>query len=188
MSLLVCKEVKYWPCWHQVTLNQATDYHGMVAETAWRMKISWRGSFVLSSTGVKLTLVGSPFNTHSDSLMESDWPLWSEHYARRSGNTAAYLTSLPPSGASHACHLLRVYSVNYSNNRTLLSCIITIPVKLLCKRCWSRTSLYVYTLLVKVNVKVKVTLRPTISRPVRHGVRRPSGTRDQFFFLLEIFF
>jgi hypothetical protein len=36
--------------------------------------------------------------------------------------------------------------------------------------------------------KVKVTLRPTISsRPVRHGVRRPSGTRDQFFFLLEIF-
>jgi hypothetical protein len=37
-------------------------------------------------------------------------------------------------------------------------------------------------------VKVKVTLRPTINRPVRHGVRRPFGTRDQFFFLLEIFF
>jgi hypothetical protein len=37
-------------------------------------------------------------------------------------------------------------------------------------------------------VKVKVTLRPTISRPVRLGVRRPSGTRDQFFFLLEFFF
>jgi hypothetical protein len=32
--------------------------------------------------------------------------------------------------------------------------------------------------------KVKVTLRPTISL----GVRRPSGTRDQFYFLLEIFF
>jgi hypothetical protein len=30
-------------------------------------------------------------------------------------------------------------------------------------------------------VKVKVTLQPTISR-------RPSGTRDQFFYLLEIFF
>jgi hypothetical protein len=39
-----------------------------------------------------------------------------------------------------------------------------------------------------VEVKVKVTLRPTVSRPVRLGVRRPSGIRDQFFFLLEIFF
>jgi hypothetical protein len=35
---------------------------------------------------------------------------------------------------------------------------------------------------------VKVTLRPTISRPVCLGVRRPCGTRDQFFFLLEILF
>jgi hypothetical protein len=41
---------------------------------------------------------------------------------------------------------------------------------------------------VYVKVKVKVTLRQTISRPVRLGVRRPSGTRDQFFYLLEIFF
>jgi hypothetical protein len=39
-----------------------------------------------------------------------------------------------------------------------------------------------------LGVKVKITLRPTISRPVRLGVRLPSGTRDQFFFLLEIFF
>jgi hypothetical protein len=36
-------------------------------------------------------------------------------------------------------------------------------------------------------VKIKVTLRRTISRPVRLGVRRPSGTCDQFFYLLEIF-
>jgi hypothetical protein len=35
---------------------------------------------------------------------------------------------------------------------------------------------------------VEVTLRPTVSRPVCPGVRRPSGTSDQFFFLLEIFF
>jgi hypothetical protein len=36
-------------------------------------------------------------------------------------------------------------------------------------------------------VKVKVILRPTVSRPGL-GVRHPSETRDQFFFLLEIFF
>jgi hypothetical protein len=34
----------------------------------------------------------------------------------------------------------------------------------------------------------EVNLRPTVSRPVYPGVRRPSGTRDQFFFLFEISF
>jgi hypothetical protein len=33
-----------------------------------------------------------------------------------------------------------------------------------------------------------VILRPTVSRSVRLGVRHTSRTRDQFFFLLEIFF
>jgi hypothetical protein len=37
-------------------------------------------------------------------------------------------------------------------------------------------------------VEVEVNLRPIVSRPVYLGVRRPSGTRDQFFFLLEISF
>jgi hypothetical protein len=37
-------------------------------------------------------------------------------------------------------------------------------------------------------VEVEVKLRPTVNRPVRLGVKHPSGTRDQFFFLLEIFF
>jgi hypothetical protein len=36
--------------------------------------------------------------------------------------------------------------------------------------------------------QAKVTLRPIVSRPVCLGVRRPSGTRDQFLFLLEILF
>jgi hypothetical protein len=36
--------------------------------------------------------------------------------------------------------------------------------------------------------KVEVNLRPTVSQPVCPGVRRPSGTFDQFFFLLEISF
>jgi hypothetical protein len=35
-------------------------------------------------------------------------------------------------------------------------------------------------------VEVEVNLRPTVSRPVCLGVRRPSGTSDRFFFLLEI--
>jgi hypothetical protein len=34
--------------------------------------------------------------------------------------------------------------------------------------------------------KVEVNLRPTVSRPVSLGVRRPSENRDQSFFLLEI--
>jgi hypothetical protein len=37
-------------------------------------------------------------------------------------------------------------------------------------------------------VEVEVKLRPTVSRPVRFGVRHPSGTHDQSFFLLEIVF
>jgi hypothetical protein len=37
-------------------------------------------------------------------------------------------------------------------------------------------------------VEVEVTLRPTISRPVSLGVRRPSGNRGQFYFRPEMFF
>jgi hypothetical protein len=38
----------------------------------------------------------------------------------------------------------------------------------------------------KVKAKVKVTLRMTVSQPVRPGVRNPSGTADQFFPLLSL--
>jgi hypothetical protein len=41
---------------------------------------------------------------------------------------------------------------------------------------------------IKVEVEIEVNLRLTVNRPVFRGVRRPSGTRDQFFFLLQIFF
>jgi hypothetical protein len=44
---------------------------------------------------------------------------------------------------------------------------------------------YLYFIFLWI-VEVKVTLQPTVSQPVSLGVRRPSGTRDQFFFLLEI--
>jgi hypothetical protein len=44
------------------------------------------------------------------------------------------------------------------------------------------------SLTFKVKVEVEVKLRPTVSWPVRLGVRHSSVTRDQFFFLLEIFF
>jgi hypothetical protein len=37
------------------------------------------------------------------------------------------------------------------------------------------------------SLEVEVNLRPTVSRPVCLGVRHPSGTSDQFFFVLEIF-
>jgi hypothetical protein len=41
----------------------------------------------------------------------------------------------------------------------------------------------------QVKVKVKVTLRPTVIRLVRLGIRHPSETRDQFFpFSLWLFF
>jgi hypothetical protein len=41
---------------------------------------------------------------------------------------------------------------------------------------------------LEVEVEVEVNLRPTVSRPVYPGVRCPSGTRDQFFFPLEMSF
>jgi hypothetical protein len=43
-------------------------------------------------------------------------------------------------------------------------------------------------LIFQLSYEVEFNLRPTVSRPVRPGVRRPSGTRDKFFFLLEISF
>jgi hypothetical protein len=41
---------------------------------------------------------------------------------------------------------------------------------------------------IEVEDEVEVNLRLTDSRPVCLGVRHPTWTRDQFLFLLEIFF
>jgi hypothetical protein len=41
---------------------------------------------------------------------------------------------------------------------------------------------------VEVKVEVEVKLQPTVSRPVCLGVRHPSRTRDQLFFLLVCYF
>jgi hypothetical protein len=41
---------------------------------------------------------------------------------------------------------------------------------------------------VEVEVEVEVNLRPTVSRSVCPGARRPFGARDKFFLLLEISF
>jgi hypothetical protein len=49
-------------------------------------------------------------------------------------------------------------------------------------------SLVSHYFLPSLEVEVEVTLRPTVSRSVSLGVRLPSGTRDQFFFLHDIFF
>jgi hypothetical protein len=51
--------------------------------------------------------------------------------------------------------------------------------------CWCFTQIPQRTLQA---AEVEVKLRPTVSQPVSLGIRHPSGTSDQFFFLLEIFF
>jgi hypothetical protein len=47
---------------------------------------------------------------------------------------------------------------------------------------------WLFLSLKKFKEELKLNLRPTVSRPVFLGVRHSSGTRGQFFFLLEISF
>jgi hypothetical protein len=50
------------------------------------------------------------------------------------------------------------------------------------------TDIIAYLRALKTPVEVEVNLRPTVSRSVCLGVKRPSGTCDRFFFLFEISF
>jgi hypothetical protein len=52
--------------------------------------------------------------------------------------------------------------------------------------CQHRLSTEDHANIYATTVKVTVTLRLTIGRTVCLGVRRPSGTRDQFFYLLDV--
>jgi hypothetical protein len=60
----------------------------------------------------------------------------------------------------------------------------------LCDSCEVRTESRFHFVVVTLcdSCEVEVNLRPTVSRPVCLGARRPSGTCDQFFFLLKISF
>jgi hypothetical protein len=49
-------------------------------------------------------------------------------------------------------------------------------------------SCFAHKVYVGTEVEDEINLRPTVSPPVCLGVRHPSRTRDQFFFLLEISF
>jgi hypothetical protein len=49
-------------------------------------------------------------------------------------------------------------------------------------------TLQLYVAYRTMSAEVEVKLRPTVSRPLRLGVRHPCGLRDKFFFNFEIFF
>jgi hypothetical protein len=51
-----------------------------------------------------------------------------------------------------------------------------------------RRNVHVTSRICITEVAAEVKLRPTVSRSVRFGVSHPSGTCDQYFFLLEILF
>jgi hypothetical protein len=113
-------------------------------------------------------------------------PLWREVGSVDCQSESAFLSNL-------SVHI-RVFTFQMFN---IQMCVHTLYLRPLSVRaqysnlCTTNTSSRCHGSLRHLNgrtVKVEVNLRPTVSRPVCLGVRRPSGTYDQFFFLLEISF
>jgi hypothetical protein len=74
----------------------------------------------------------------------------------------------------------------FETNRMVTLCLCTIPYACInTQQHFFRTDAKIAEWSTSAEVKVEVNLRPTVSRPVCLGVRRPPGTFDQFFFLLE---
>jgi hypothetical protein len=67
-------------------------------------------------------------------------------------------------------------------------CFLVLVSNFRIPRCWPVLCSALLEYMCVFEVEVEVNLRPTVSRPVYLGVRRPSVTCDQFFFLLEISF
>jgi hypothetical protein len=79
--------------------------------------------------------------------------------------------------------------MNTNRSNTLIALWVGVRANLYCRICVGNIEIAGKEVLeVEIEVKVEVNLPPTISRPVCLGVRGPSGTRDQFLFLLEISF
>jgi hypothetical protein len=70
---------------------------------------------------------------------------------------------------------------------SIIECLVYLLFKLTFWKIYS-VSVFRWNLLNWAQVEVEVTLQLTFSRPVSLGVRSPSGTCDQFFFIFDIFF
>jgi hypothetical protein len=90
--------------------------------------------------------------------------------------------------------LFRSYAVLTTTVDEVYNPVLTLQllIQVITLVCLSATGIQKLIVLLKLlnvlSCLVEVNLLPTVSRTVRFGVRRPSGTRDQFSFLLEISF
>jgi hypothetical protein len=141
-----------------------------------------RRSMLNSSAWWSILIYSPPFNTHSINSAHMRTIILLCHFL------ISKSLSLKINGFMHLVHPPKFYITRKQRfeNWIILHLQVRRPRHILC---WvlkkELTSIIAQS---KVKAKVKVILRPTVSPPVCLGVRHPSGTHDQFFFLLEIFF